>query len=485
MKHPLFEVHNSTIALFSLHLEQLQAANIAHAGLNSNIVISDCVIDHDGSIFNLVTSNGGQVSIKSTQFHASSKFGTILDTLVFAPDSPVELTFSDLQIMHGKHTMTHPILSSPLATLTTINSCIFRNITDISPGAITPSISTQAVISGLNVADCENAVDGLISINSNSHTSHLLNSTFQRTVRNAKISCIGDDLMICSHQYVDTRSVFRDAGTYSLTFVIFEGCLSYKDWGGSLYVEQDTHISDCMFKDSHSDMYFGGAIMHGGASLYINRTIFWICDAYNGDADGGAIRFDDVYAELGTTEVTDSYFLSNVGLSGGAINGRAAQCKIINCIFDDSIAYSFGGCICLWQTDTTYLEIKYNAFLRTLFQKIGTDIHFYDLDPAFDFEGKVIGLVTTSPIIDGGNCSFGIDRQQYQKTENTSIIRQVSLTPSSIRTVSADVDAASSFDGSTARSVQAAILSVANLAWVRMSCLSCPVGQPKRGGQFG
>ena len=119
--------------------------------------------------------------------------------------------------------------------------------------------------------------------------------------------------------------------------------------GGALYAERSSvNISNCEV-DSNFGFNEEGVYMHGAGFQFNNCKVemedMYFHDNYCTNCYGGGVNFDSCYVYVNNAVFEDNYAVNAAGM--GIQRSNSYEVRISNCLFDNNIAYHYGGAMAM------------------------------------------------------------------------------------------------------------------------------------------
>ncbi len=119
--------------------------------------------------------------------------------------------------------------------------------------------------------------------------------------------------------------------------------------GGALYAEHSSvNISNCEV-DSNFGFNEEGVYMHGAGFQFNNCEVkmedMYFHDNYCTNCYGGGVNFDSCYVYVNNAIFEDNYAVNAAGM--GIQRSNDYEVRISNCLFDNNIAYHYGGAMAM------------------------------------------------------------------------------------------------------------------------------------------
>ena len=119
--------------------------------------------------------------------------------------------------------------------------------------------------------------------------------------------------------------------------------------GGALYAEHSSvNISNCEV-DSNFGFNEEGVYMHGAGFQFNNCKVkmenMYFHDNYCTGCYGGGVNFDSCYVDVNNAIFEDNYAVNAAGM--GIQRSDDFEVRISNCLFDNNIAYHYGGAMAI------------------------------------------------------------------------------------------------------------------------------------------
>ena len=119
--------------------------------------------------------------------------------------------------------------------------------------------------------------------------------------------------------------------------------------GGALYAEHSSvNISNCEV-DSNFGFNEEGVYMHGAGFQFNNCKVemedMYFHDNYCTNCYGGGVNFDSCYVYVNNAVFEDNYAINAAGM--GIQRSNSYEVRISNCLFDNNIAYHYGGAMAM------------------------------------------------------------------------------------------------------------------------------------------
>ena len=154
-------------------------------------------------------------------------------------------------------------------------------------------------------------------------------------------------------------SVQRSAFNYGGALRIYNSCVNINNSvfyhnltnlkGGALYAEHSSvNISNCEV-DSNFGFNEEGVYMHGAGFQFNNCKVkmenMYFHDNYCTGCYGGGVNFDSCYVDVNNAIFEDNYAVNAAGM--GIQRSDDFEVRISNCLFDNNIAYHYGGAMAI------------------------------------------------------------------------------------------------------------------------------------------
>ena len=163
----------------------------------------------------------------------------------------------------------------------------------------------------------------------------------------------------CLSSATEKFCVQRSAFNYGGALRIYNSCVSINNSvfyhnltnlkGGALYAEHSSvNISNCEV-DSNFGFNEEGVYMHGAGFQFNNCKVkmenMYFHDNYCTGCYGGGVNFDSCYVDVNNAIFEDNYAVNAAGM--GIQRSDDFEVRISNCLFDNNIAYHYGGAMAI------------------------------------------------------------------------------------------------------------------------------------------
>ena len=163
----------------------------------------------------------------------------------------------------------------------------------------------------------------------------------------------------CLSSATEKFCVQRSSVNYGGALRIYNSCVNINNSvfyhnltnlkGGALYAEHSSvNISNCEV-DSNFGFNEEGVYMHGAGFQFNNCKVkmenMYFHDNYCTGCYGGGVNFDSCYVDVNNAIFEDNYAVNAAGM--GIQRSDDFEVRISNCLFDNNIAYHYGGAMAI------------------------------------------------------------------------------------------------------------------------------------------